>query len=257
MPLDEEERDEFDGLVLKLKQRLNDDEIGYGLVRLQLKEMAGEGEYEPPVTPGVHDEKAPDANTDFFTPLLDHEVPVEHKDTCAKYRTLATEHDVLPTTPICYRVRAGFTLKHHAPKFGPCHQNFDYLQDWNFPDDPTTDSLVFWVPRLLKNSTSKTKDQQMKLLSQLRTKLELPAHHLTGFGNTALVAGLILAHHKATSECIPLNQYYVRTETCFAGGGRLALHWRGVVLYCDGWVFGDHANGGVGVFALGVEALGH
>jgi hypothetical protein len=160
---------------------------------------------------------------DFFTPILDADVPEPYQATLAKYRTLATEHGVPATTPVCYSVRAGFTLKKHAPKLGNCKESFQYLQNWNFSDEPTKDCLVFWVPRVINGSTSKTKDKQIKLLADLRTKLKLPAHHMSGFGSIALAAGLILAHFKATGERIPLNQYWVRTDTCGADGVRLDL----------------------------------
>ncbi len=192
----------------------------------------------------------------FFTPIPDTKVPEQHKTTLAKYRQLANEHGV-PTTPVCYRVRAGFTLKSHAPKAGPCYQGLSYLQGWNFPDEPTADSLVFWVPRVLNGSTSKTKDQQRAFLKDLGRKLKLPAHHLSGFGKVALLAGLILAHHKATGERIPLGNYWVRTDTCYAVGDRLGLgYFDAAGLYCYYWSFDYNAYGVLGVFALGVETLG-
>src|SRR3990167_1430033 len=72
--------------------------------------------------------------SDYFTPVPDADVPERHQPTLAKYRQLATDHGVPATTPVCYLVRGGLTLKHHAPKAGPCRENFRYLQDWNFPD---------------------------------------------------------------------------------------------------------------------------
>ncbi|MDD2786052.1 MAG: hypothetical protein PHS79_04145 [Patescibacteria group bacterium] len=154
---------------------------------------------------------------EYFIPLTDAEavallvesgkyVEEVAKVIVGKYRKLAIEHKVPVTTPICYRVRVGYTLKTHAPKSGPCRKDFNYLQDWRFEDTPTSDSLVFWVPRILRDSTSKTKSEQLNLLAGLHTELELPAHHMSGFGRAGLVAGLILAHFKATGERVPLNQ---------------------------------------------------
>lgn len=194
---------------------------------------------------------------EFFIPILDADVPEKHAPTLAKYRKLATDHGVPAKAAVCYRVRAGFTLKSHAPKAGPCYEQFRYLQDWNLPEEPTADCIVFWVPRILEGSTSKTRDEQTRILSDLRTKLELPEHHMRGLGSVGLVAGLILAHHKATGERIPLEQYWVRTDTCRADGSRLYLgDFDGAGLRCSYWYFGGSANGLVGVFALGVEALG-
>lgn len=194
---------------------------------------------------------------EYFTPVLDADVPERHRLTLAKYRAPAAQHGVRATDPVCYRVKAGFNLKLHAPKAGPCYEQFRYLQGWNFSDEATSDCLVFWVPRIVKGSTSKTRDQQMQMLADLRAKLDLPAHHMSGFGKVGLVAGLILAHHKATQECIPLNQYWVRTDTCHADGGRLSLgDFVGSGLRCYYWLFGDEAHDLLGAFALGVEALG-
>ncbi len=193
----------------------------------------------------------------FFTPIADAEVPARHQATLDRYRQLALEHGVPATAPVAYRVRAGFTLKTHAPMAGPCHDGFAYLQDWSFPDDPTADSIVFWVPRLLEGSTSKTEDQQIALLAAKRTELKLPAHHMSRYGRVALVAGLILAHHKATGECVPLDVYVVRTDTCSADGGRLCLRWDvDGVLHCNDWVDDDDAFDFVGAFVLGVELVG-
>lgn len=213
---------------------------------------------------GVHPYRnAPSNNSDvrqeaieFFTPLSDANVPEQYQTTLAKYRKLATKHDVLTTTPVCYRVSAGFTLKTYAPKLGPCYEDFQYLQNWNFPDEATSDCLVFWVPRIVKGSTSKTASKQKKLLTRLRTKLELSAHHMNNFGKVGLVAGLILAHFKATGERIPLDQYWVRTDTCDADGIRLLLGRFGDAGLDCLWLFGGRADVGVGVFAFGVEVLG-
>ncbi|GEM_PF-3287099 len=258
---------DIEDLMRRLQMRVENGELGLELVLLQLEEMTKTvrlsrriaetvHEYETLLAHAVHDdESVPHKDTDFFTPLHDHDVPQEHQAVLAKYRALAIEYKVPSTTPICYRVRASFTLKHHAPKAGPCHQNFNCLQDRNFfDDDPTTNCLVFWVPRLVKNSTSKEQDQQMDLLSKLRTKLKLPAHHLVNFGSVSLVAGLILAHYKVTGECIPLNNYWACTDTCEAGG-RLILLWVEDDLDCQTWNFVVVGDYFAGVFALGIEPI--
>ncbi len=194
--------------------------------------------------------------SDYFTPLSDADVPEQYQATLAKYRKLATEHGVSAVTAVCYKVKAGFTLKTYAPKLGPCYENYKYLQNWYFTDEATVDCLVLWVPRIIKGSTSKTKNGQIQLLADLRTRLELPAHHMSGFGQVGLVAGLILAHFKATGERIPLNEYWVRTDTCEAEGGRLSLgKFGGTGLRCRCWGFGGDVLELIGVFAIGVEKL--
>lgn len=212
-------------------------------VALMSPEVGGESKPIAPIVP----------EPDFFIPLKDAGVPAEHQPTLAKYRLLATSCGVPTTTAVCYTVRAGFTLKQHAPKFGPCEKGFSYLQDWNFNDEPTKDSLVFWIPRLVPGSTSKSKDAQMRLLGEIRARNELPAHHLT-----SLVAGLILVHYKTTGERVPLDRLWVRTDTCCADGCRLCLGRFGESgLDCGRWSFDGYASDYVGVFALGVETLGH
>ncbi|HBR80122.1 MAG: hypothetical protein UX09_C0052G0002 [Candidatus Uhrbacteria bacterium GW2011_GWE2_45_35] len=202
------------------------------------------------VIEGQFEVTAAPPQVDHFIPIPDAAVPERYKATCAIYRQLATEQGIPVSHPVCYRVRAGFTFKIHAPKAGPCHDSLRYLQDWNFPDEATKDCFVFWVPGVLRGSTSKDVVQQRQLLSDTRTRLALPAHHLIGFGNVALVAGLMLAHFKATDERIPL---VVRIDTCDADGDRLRLFWGGGELYCARWFGGGKAYGNFGVLALGVE----
>lgn len=202
---------------------------------------------------GVPVRTAAAGERDFFTPIHDSEVPSEHQATLAKYRALATEWGVPAKTDICYRVRAGFTLKQHAPKLGPCYNDFQYLQDWKFSDTPTSDCLVFWIPCVVPGSTSKNVAEQLRLLAETRIRLELPSHHLSSFGSAALLSGLILAHFKATGERVPKDCLWVRTDTCRAGGHRLRLSWHEDALGRGDWGWGGERSGGLGGVALGVE----
>lgn len=201
--------------------------------------------------PPKHVASVPDAIDifDWVRPVPDAELSEPHKAMLAKYRREDAGYHA-------YRVSAGYALKTHAARSGPCDEDFAYLQGWNFPDEATKDCIVFWAPRIAKNSASKTKDQQIELLANLRTRLGLPAHHMSGFGTPALLAGLILAHYKATGERVLLDQYWVRTDICRADGYRLRLFWSASGLSCGFWFLDGEAYGRVGVFALGVEALG-
>jgi len=191
---------------------------------------------------------------DFFTPLANEDVPSQYQVTLAKYRALATDWGVPTTTSLCYRVRAGFTLKRDAPKLGPCYNDFQYLQDWNFPDEPTQDCYVFWIPFIVPGGMGKNVAEQLQLLAELRSQHGLPSHHLTSFGSGALVAGLTLAHYKATGKRAPEDCRWVRTDTCNAGSSRrLGLSWFGGALYCDYWYWVGERDVSVGGFALGVE----
>lgn len=223
-------------------------------------ELKGEAEGIHPHRNASSDERdVKQEAIEYFIPLADADVPDQYQATLAKYRNLATNHDVPATTAVCYRVKAGFTLKWHAPLAGPCYENYKYLQDWDFPNEATADCLVFWVPRVIKifkGRTSKTKDRQLKLLSDLRVKLALPAHHMSGFGKNGLLAGLILAHYEVTGERVPHNKYWVRTDTYNEDGRCLYLgRFDDAGLRCNNWGYDGDTSSSVGVFALGVETL--
>lgn len=204
----------------------------------------------------------------FFTPLSDEEA-VETLVKAGKYdeataaaivaawRKLANNHGY--NGPIAQRVKAGFTLKEHASKVGPCYEKFGYLQDRKLKnDEPTRESLVFFVPRLVADSKNKNVEEQIALLSDLRQRFNLPAHHLASFGSAALLAGLILAHFKRIGERVPLNTDWTRTDTLFSDGVRLLLgDFAGSGLDCGDWLWADGSRrSSLGCFALGVEVLG-
>lgn len=171
------------------------------------------------------------------------------------WRHIATVHDY--KGPVFWRVSAGFTLKVHAPKAGPCWSSFTYLQEWNFEDVPTQNGYAFWIPRLLRHSTCKTAADQMRILVAARGLWDLPAHHLAGFGTVATQAALILAHFKRTGERTPLELRWIRTDTLHDSRVRLLLG--GFVtdgLSCGGRWDDDEARGFLGVLPLGVETLG-
>ncbi len=190
----------------------------------------------------------------------DDEWPKKRKQTehtVAQWRKLAAELGY--TGPVAWKVRAGFTLKKHAPKAGPCHNDFKYLQDWEFAnDEPTKQRLVFWIPRLVKDSTRKNIRKQKQLSDELRTRFELPEHHLSSYGSATLLSGLILRYFKQTGERVPLKIMAVRTDTRRMGGSRLILFGFGSdSLNCDNWNWiGGGCNDVLGFFPLGVEELG-
>ena len=249
--------EDLDGLLVEIKRQIRQ-KGGYGfdpeLLRKHLQ--AGiEGRFF--AGSNIRPPKLDSFGGTNFVPVPDSKVPKNHRETTKKYRTIARTWGIADSVAICYRVRAGFTLKQHAPKFGKCYEDFKYLQGWNFEDVPTVDCLIFWIPCVVPDCTSKTGGEQFQLLSKIRTKYELPAHHLTSFGVVAQNAGLILAHKKATGELIPLGCKWIRTATSGADGRRLALAVHGTSgLRCDGWYSDEYRYGDIGVFAQGVEVLG-
>ena len=204
------------------------------------------------------------AESTYFTSLSDDEAakllaPKYRKKEAAclvrAWRKFASDSGY--TGPVVWKVRAGFTLKLHAPKAGRCYDNWKYLQGWELVNDkPTEDTLIFWIPVLLPDSPTKTVNQQMELFVKFRKDYKLPEHHLSSFGSAAELAGLIMAHAKRTGKRVPERCYWARTDTLRAGGDRLNLGvFDGSGLYCDDWYWGDGADGYLGCFALGVEAL--
>lgn len=192
-----------------------------------------------------------------FTPLTDSQVPLEYQGILEKYRRMSAEQAIASSASLCCRIQvADFTLKNDAPKLGPCREKFWYLQPWQFLDVLTMDALVFWLPQLVLNSVAKTRAEHLSMLADMRERFDLPSHHMAGFGQASLVAGLLLMHYKATSERLPSNGLYVRTDTVFIAKRCLGLggfHEQG--LHCAGWFWDEWKFDGLGVLALGIEPL--
>jgi hypothetical protein len=198
-----------------------------------------------------------DITNTHVVPLSDNELGKQFPQfagALAQWRKLAVAMDY--RGPVAWKVKAGFTLKQHAPLAGPCYQKLDYLQGWELKnDEPTKDSLVFWVPRLAEKSTGKTVEEMEAYRTELRQKNNLPENHCTSFGSIALQFALILAHFKRTGQRVPLECYYAASDTLRAGGGRLVDgDFDERALVCDDW--SDLASALVGFFLLGVEELG-
>jgi len=189
----------------------------------------------------------------FFIPLSDHDVAEKLAETTLNWRKLAAELSY--TGPVVWKVKEGFTLKAHAPKAGPCYENFQYLQDWNIRnDEPTKGSLAFWVPRLVTGSKSQNVEKQISILAELRQRFGLPEHHLASFGSASLDSGLILAYFKRTGERIPLKNEWARTDSLHSGGYRLDLGgFYESGLRCSSWGWVGFSSPGLGCFPLGVE----
>jgi len=182
----------------------------------------------------------------------------DHEKKSAKIKVLSWRNYAVTlgyTGPVAWQVRQGFTLKLHAPQAGSCYQNLTYLQSWNFYDEPTSDSLVFWVPRLAPDSTNKTAEEMLHHRGFLWDKHTMPVEHYKSFGSIALLFALILAHFKRVGEPIPL-QYYVASDTLLADGDRLiAGDFNSSGLYCYYWNDSDRIVN-IGFFLLGVESSG-
>ena len=190
----------------------------------------------------------------FVIPMSDDSLPFQMIGLAKKWRKLATHFNY--DGPVAWEVKAGFTVKKHAPQAGPCYKKFQYLQNWDFNDEPTTHAIVFWIPRLLPESTSKNVDEQKELLAGLRKQFELPEHHLSSLGSVALLVALILKHYQLTGEMAPLDNLWSRTGSRRSDGDRLDLRWGEDSLDCVDNHWDECRHVSLGVFALGVEALG-
>jgi len=153
-------------------------------------------------------------------------------------------------------VQAGCTFKEDIPQLGPTWEDFQYLQNWDFPDPPTENSLVSWIPRPLLGSTSQDVNQQKVLIQEFKANTGLPPRYELSFGSVNHLAGMSLAHFQATDKD-PFYGLVVRTDTFGSTGCRLRLGWLQGRLDCD-WLWGDEGHPDMAVFVLGViRSLGH
>ncbi len=192
-------------------------------------------------------------NSCFATPLEDKDIPEQFQHLVSKYRILATRLGW--NGVIAYSVRAGFHFK-NAPNLGPCDEDWKHLLDSKMQecDEMTLLAIVFWIPRILDESTDKNMQEQKQLLAELRAELVLPNHHLVNFGSASLLTALILSHYKHTNEDVPLDNLIARTDTVDTDGDRFCCGFE-EGMFCDFWNPDNYKASVIGCFALGVEAL--
>ncbi len=176
----------------------------------------------------------------------------------AKWRCIATDFGC--SYPVAALVRGGFTLQNHAPKFGPCYKKLSYFKEWKLHNsEPTKNSIVFWIPRLVEDSTCRTPFQMKLRRTELGQRYGLPEHHCHGFGSIALLFALILSHFKRANELVPGRLIYAVSDTIMVGGHRLiAGYYRDAVsqkdeLRCAYWDGAPYKH--IGFFPIGVEEL--
>ncbi|MFC1721740.1 hypothetical protein ACFL0Z_02395 [Patescibacteria group bacterium] len=170
----------------------------------------------------------------------------------ARCRALASYHNY--HGKIFVIVKAGFTPKAHASKLGPSCEKFGYLQKGELENvDPTVESLVFFVPRLVAGSMGRNAEEQLQLLANFAEAHWLPDHYLTSFGGVALLLGLIESHFHCTGERVPLNYNWSRTDT----GHLLVGHFDKYGPFCGSWDrCDDHSRRkDLGCFMLGINEI--
>lgn len=172
------------------------------------------------------------------------------------FRKKARKQGVDDDIKIHVEVQPGCAFKQNVPRMGPCWEDFQYLQEWDFPDPPTEHCLVSWIPVPLEGSTNKNVNEQLELIDSFKNEAKLPSWYKVSFGSLNHVAGLTLAHFAAMGED-PFADLIVRTDSCNVVGHRLWLGWHEGRLYCDYWNWDDDRISGFAVFAAGVvKALG-
>ena len=191
----------------------------------------------------------------YFSILHDRDVPAELEETASKWRQLAAELGY--TGPVAWKVKAGFTLKTHVPIAGPCHEDLECIQSRELiADEPTRNSITFWIPRLVPGSKEEKPRNHLALLSNLRDRLALPSHHLSSHGSAALLAGLMLAYYKHTGERVPFQNGWVQTSTHLKDGdGSCCLDLSfdpKLGICCSYWIRAHHP---VGCFPIGIESI--
>lgn len=191
----------------------------------------------------------------YFIPLRDEELPPHLQPTAKKWRKLAQVLGYRGNRPIAWLFRGGFTLK-RAPLVGPCLGHiFQGLS--SIPNEPTKESIVFWIPKLIPDSMGKTVAEKRIVLGKLRVRVDLPSHHLQSFGNVTLLAGLSLGYFAETGECIPVDPSEAASETfvddrCFVIG----FDNRGLIV--GQWNFNDphyERASHIGCFPFAIEEL--
>lgn len=209
--------------------------------------------------------KAPSGN--FYTLLSDRQArnwlmkragksKEEARQLVKVVRSMASQDGVPDNTLIFADVLPGCLFKRDIPKMGPCHEDFQYLQDWKFVDPPTECCLVFWSPCPIPGSTEKNYEEQVAIVKARGVAAGLPDWCDFTPGSVGHIAGISLAHFKAMGED-SFSGLVVRTSTCNADGRRLDLSWDGGGLDCDDWVWGGRPRSVIAVFGLGVvKALG-
>jgi len=160
--------------------------------------------------------------------------------------------------PVCWNVKAGFTLLDHARVAGPCSERAISSLRAGFIDEPTSNSLIFWIPLLVEGSMDSSISQMEVLRNTVRTSYGMSEKHCTSFGSIELLVALIFTHYRRTGIRVPLNgKFALSDSSCSRGEKSLVVSWFGqdgldwIGLYKD-----LNGLGGTGFFALGVEKLG-
>lgn len=194
----------------------------------------------------------PNADKVYFFPVAEEDVPDRLKDSFAKWQALGRYLDYQRT--VLWRVEAGFRLKEDVRKAGPCDSSFSYLRSWALVnDEPTTSCYVFFIPRIVEQSTKKNHEEQIALLADIAQRYGLPRHHLSNLGSAAMICGLIFANLESRGEKTPLRKWWVRTDTFHTKNLGLSVGGFGAGLCLTDSRWDEDRDEDLGCFPIGVE----
>lgn len=193
------------------------------------------------------------ASSTFVVSIDDKDVPEQYMVAVKCWRMYAAEFNY--AGPVAWKVKDGFSLKINAPLVGPCYRNLKDIQKWDIQnDEPTKNSIVFWVPRLASVSMDRTFTEMEMIRDLLKKRLELPNNHATSFGSISLLFALILAHFKRKGERVPLKNFFAISDSVGVEGNRLIVgDFGGSGLQCSDTVGRPRYD--LGFFLLGVDLL--
>lgn len=149
-------------------------------------------------------------------------------------------------------VLPGCTFKRDLPQMGLVSKDFfTRFGYWNFPDPETEHCLVSWLPVPLADSVNKNVPEQKEILSMFKAESGLPDWYEVSFGSINHVAGMALAHLKATTMN-PFNGLAVNTDSYDMFRYRLRLQWADGQIHCSFCPWDEDRFPRVATFAVGV-----
>lgn len=220
----------------------------------------------------------------FAVPLRDEEAcsllirrsnfsPENAQALISKWRRLAAELGY--TGPIAWRVKAGFTLGNDPTESAQINRMWDEIKE-QYPEGlgTTVESLVFWIPkalpplqalspveakktpllfRHLRECRRDNAGEHKQQLEMIRTRFDLPAHHLASFGSMTLLWLLIETYKKwCGGQVMELG---MRVYTDLADANRVFLKEDGRRQPSIIGIDDNKKVAGVGVLPIGVEVL--
>ncbi len=116
--------------------------------------------------------------------------------------------------------------------------------------------IVFWIPRLVPESTNKSAEEQRKLVSDLGWRQGFPTNYLS-FGDADMLRQLLCGYYESTKERTLGYDSWVRTDTRIVDvdGLMVALGWGDGTVSCGVYYTEKERYTFLGVFALRVEEL--